>query len=170
MRPHATFRRAIGFTLIELMVVLVIVGLTSSLVTLHFFPDPRKQLAQESNRLGLILSHASEYASTHGTSVAFDFDASGYVFYTQDPLSREWHVLENDTVLRQRQWSDEIRPVSMRVNQNATSVHRFVFSSSGLHPDFTLTLELDGLKASIHGNMLGQIDASQMSASQNHSS
>lgn len=160
MRPQRTFKRATGFTLIELMVVLVIVGLTSSLVTLHFFPDSRKQLAQESQRLGLILSHASEYASTHGTSVAFDFDASGYVFYTQDPLSREWHVLENDNILRQRQWSDDIRPVSMRVNQNATSVHRFVFRSSGLHPDFTLTLELEGLKASIHGNMLGQIHSS----------
>lgn len=158
-------RYSIGFTLIELLVVLVIIGIFTSMTFVNYFPDHQKALNTETKRITLILSHASEYAKTHGRLVAFDFNDSGYRFYSRDAFSKEWKPLSDDPILRERLWSSGIRPSTLVFNQSSSNQIvserlRILFSSSGLNEDFTLTLKYDELKAMIHGNLLGQIEHS----------
>ena len=56
-------RRAAGFTLMELMVVLVIIGIVSAAVLLSTRgPDPGRMLARESDRLAVCLERAFDAA------------------------------------------------------------------------------------------------------------
>lgn len=165
VRCKTRHANSIGFTLIELLVVLVIIGIFTSISIVNYFPDHQKELTNETKRITLLLSHASEYAKTHGKLVAFDFNDSGYRFYSRDAFSKEWKPLLDDPILRERLWTSGIRPSSLVFNQSASNQIvsdrlRILFSSSGLNEDFTLTLKYDALKAMIHGNLLGQIEHS----------
>ena len=82
MRTSAT-GTAEGFTLVELMVVLVIVGLTAAAVVLAM-PDPRGALRGEALRLAARADAARERAMMDNRPVALVLKDRGYAF--------EWRV------------------------------------------------------------------------------
>lgn len=53
-------RSAAGFTLLELMVVIVLAGILVSLVTINIAPDPRQQLQREAQRVGQLMALAAD--------------------------------------------------------------------------------------------------------------
>lgn len=68
-----------GFTLVELMVVLVIVGLMSAAVVVAV-PDGRPSLAAEAERFGARLLRAREEAVLTNRAVLVTIDEEGYGF------------------------------------------------------------------------------------------
>ena len=79
MRISATGIREGGFTLVELMVVLVIVGLVSAAVVLAM-PDPRGALRGEALRLAARADAARERAMMDNRPVALVLGERGYGF------------------------------------------------------------------------------------------
>jgi len=70
-----------GFTLLELMVVLVIVSIILTFVTLTAGGDPRaEQLQRETRRLAALLEMASEEAVLSSQQLAVRFSEEGYEF------------------------------------------------------------------------------------------
>lgn len=73
------FRRANGFTLVELMVVLMILALAATAVVLTI-PGDERTLRSEADRLAARLAAARDVAVIEGRSVAINFVPSGYGF------------------------------------------------------------------------------------------
>uniref|UniRef100_UPI0025DEE1F4 prepilin-type N-terminal cleavage/methylation domain-containing protein n=1 Tax=Pigmentiphaga sp. TaxID=1977564 RepID=UPI0025DEE1F4 len=73
-------RRARGFTLIELMVVVVIVGIAAAAVTIRAFPDRRKLLRDDAERLAQLFSVAQGEVRADGRRITWQADEQGYRF------------------------------------------------------------------------------------------
>lgn len=92
-----------GFTLIEILVVVVIVGIIVTFATLSIGNralDDR--LETESERLQQILQLASEEAETKGIELGFRYTADGYAFYTTGKAGK-WEPYPTAGPLRPRQ-------------------------------------------------------------------
>lgn len=68
-----------GFTLVELLVTMVILGLASAAVLLAI-PDPQGSLREEGERLAARLAATRDAAIVGGRDMAVRFDAAGYGF------------------------------------------------------------------------------------------
>ena len=81
-----------GFTLVELLVVLVIIGLMSAAVVLAI-PDPRGGLIAEAERFAARARAAQERAIMDNRSLALRLTGEGYAFERRD--AGEWRALEH---------------------------------------------------------------------------
>lgn len=82
-----------GFTLVELLIVLTIIGLMSAAVVVAL-PGATPSLAAEAARFAARAQAARGFAITSGRSVALRTDASGYRF--EQRRSNEWRLLDEE--------------------------------------------------------------------------
>ncbi len=90
-----------GFTLIELMVVLVIVGIATAAISLSARPDPTGLLRQDAARLARLLEIAQGEARVRGTPILWQPSAKGYRFSPQAYRGKT-DAFAADTELRAR--------------------------------------------------------------------
>ena len=90
-----------GFTLIEMLVVLAILGILSVFVALSTTPDPRREAAAEAEKLGLLLEAALQEAQWGGRAIALSADTKGYRFL-QAESERRWQPITDDELFRPR--------------------------------------------------------------------
>ena len=70
-------RNKAGFTLLELLVVLVIVGITVGLVSFNMVPNERQVLQSEAQRIALLLQLARDEAIVRNRLIAFEIEPDG---------------------------------------------------------------------------------------------
>lgn len=99
-------RRTRGFTLLELLVVLTMVGVLATTVTLSLAPDTHRQLQDEAWRFARVLEAASEQAE-HGDPLALSWQPDGYRFQRQAD-DGQWQPLNDDPLLSAHNWPDGI--------------------------------------------------------------
>src|SRR5882672_10791676 len=80
-RPNSPQREGRGFTLVEVLVVLIIMGLFVGLVSTITRPDDRALLRLETERLAQLLDLAATESRLTGKSIAWTADGSGYRFW-----------------------------------------------------------------------------------------
>lgn len=106
-RRHSAARSAAGFTLFELLVVLVIVGILVTAVTLSVGGDRRGEaLARESQRFAALVRLASEQAVLRSEEWAVQVDPDRYRFLRLDETlgqAPEWIPIEDDALFRARE-------------------------------------------------------------------
>jgi general secretion pathway protein H len=92
-----------GFTLIEIVVVIVIIGVILSFATLSIGSGGLEQkLEQEAQRLASLLQLASQEAILQSKEMGVFFETDGYRFYVL--TSKKWQALtESDDIFRPRQ-------------------------------------------------------------------
>jgi general secretion pathway protein H len=92
-----------GFTLIEILVVLVIVGILMSVAFLSFgiLGDDRS-LNRDARRLASLIELVSDEASTQGRDFGIEFMTGAYRFVEYDPLIDTWYEVVGDDYLAQR--------------------------------------------------------------------
>jgi general secretion pathway protein H len=106
-RAGRSLVRTAGFTLIELMVVLMVIGVVAGMVTMSAAPSPQRELRADADRLAQLLSLAREEAQVRGAPIRFEADGSGCrVVVFRD---REWRPITDDRDLRPRPWASETR-------------------------------------------------------------
>ena len=129
MRTSATGTSE-GFTLVELLVVLVIIGLVSTAVILGM-PDPRGALRGEELSFAARAEAARERAMMDNRPVALVLKESGYAFEWR--TGGEWKAMGEKPFIEQS-WSEGTR-ASMQGGES-----RIMFDSTGFAEPARLTL------------------------------
>lgn len=102
--------RSSGFTLIEILVVVVIVGIVSAVVLLSAnLIDNDRGLRQEARRLTSLIELAADEALLQGRDFGIEFVQGGYRFVEYDPYIERWFEIAGDELLRPRSLPDELR-------------------------------------------------------------
>jgi type II secretion system protein H len=99
--------RSRGFTLIEIMIVVVIIGVISAAVLLSVNLTGRdKDLDKESDRLLTLVNYVREQAEMQTREFGVVVHDDGYQFVAYDTRRRLWREIYEDEVLRQRKLPD----------------------------------------------------------------
>ena len=94
-KPKLMQQQQQGFTLIEIMVVVVIIGVFMAATVPAMIPDSRaKLLKHESRKLHAVIKMAREDAMLDGEEFALGVWQTGYAFYTPDDSETGWKPVE----------------------------------------------------------------------------
>ena len=102
--------RSGGFTLLELLVVVLIIGMLATMFTLSVgLVTSEHDASTEARRLSALLREASEDAVLEGREYGLRFYPEGYQFLAQDPDDGRWRTVRDDPVLRSRSLREDLR-------------------------------------------------------------
>ena len=124
-----------GFTLVELMVTLVILGLASTAVVMAI-PDGSSVLREESERLAARLGAARDAAIVGGRDMAVRVDSAGYGF--EQRRGGTW-LPAGGAAFAPRRW-----PEGMAFIPGPNTPSRIVFDVTGLATPAVVQLQRDG--------------------------
>lgn len=131
-----------GFTLIEVLVVLALMGVLAGVAALSWPGDPYRQARHEAERLQQVMQMAADTAVYQGDELGAYFTRGGYGFLRYDTAARQWRSL-SDQALKPHQLPKDIGlsltlagralPLSDAANKPAV-----IFLSSGEMTAFTV--------------------------------
>ncbi len=141
----ADARAVRGFTLVEILVVLVIVAVLAIAATLALSGNAERRLADEAERFRALVAQACHMAELGGREFGVVIDAEGYRFQRLD--GTQWRGFR-DGELRPRRWPEALRldltrggqPLLLATAGRATP--QVVCFSSGELTPFVLTMAL----------------------------
>ena len=94
-------RRAWGFTLLEMLVALIIVGMVTAMAAFALPPSENAQMQREAQRLSALFDAARQHAAETGVPLAWASGPRGYAFVQIGPQG--WEPVDSD-LLRPRLW------------------------------------------------------------------
>lgn len=136
--------RARGFTLIEILVVLIIVGLTLALVQINLTPGENTLIKDETIRLETVLKVAQDQVSAGGEPLALELRGDGYRFYAR--RDSQWQP-QTESPLGPHVFPDGIRWGRLLVDNAAVTPPKRIIWQPGAHPP-QLDLQLVGASRS----------------------
>lgn len=146
-----------GFTLLEVLVVLLIMGVMAGLVSAMLLPDDRARLDVETGRLAQLLALAGEQAQASGQAIAWTVQPPGYRFWRRSPETG-WTEMGEDQLLRPRELPAGMAVTGLRVeNAASTGPMRLEFSADGASTAFTVELSMAAARSAIAGSPVGEV-------------
>ncbi len=107
LRHLAAASRASGFTLLEVLVVVIIIGIITSMAVVSTrVLGGDHEMDREARRLQAVLGQAREDAMLEGRDVGLRIDALGYDFLRYDGRNERWETVTEDPLLRERLFPD----------------------------------------------------------------
>ena len=154
-RMTAGRRRSAGFTLLEMMVVLVIAGLLVSLTALTMTRNPRTDLNEEAQRLALLFESAGDEAQVRARPIAWQPVEGGFRFdqHTEDG----WRPLRDD-LLGPRRWEGGVTGVTISYPGSDSHPGRVVFGTEAIDVPVQITLFSTAGSATIVGTGNGRYE------------
>ena len=152
-RQRSRRYRQSGFTLLEMLVVLVIVGLLVAVVTLAPSRNRRTDLAEEAQRLANLLESAGDEAQVRSMPIAWQPVGGGYRF-VQRTESGAWAPMPDD-LYRARRWGAEVTGVSVRYTGGDETPSQIVLGSESIDVPVTITLWSGGVRMAVVGTGIG---------------
>ncbi len=97
----ATVREA-GFTLIEILVVIVVLGIAAAAASMAYSGDDAGTATREARRFAGAIEHAATRAQVRAETLGVSAEGSGWRFWRRDPERGTWQPLADDDVLAPR--------------------------------------------------------------------
>ena len=165
--------RSKGFTLVEILVVVVIMAIVISLAVLSIGTTGRDaQLDEESRRIEGLVGLLHERALLEGRDFGLRIEPAAYEFVVYDSRRDRWVPLDQEHEFRRRALPKGvsfqleldsrivvIKPMDRNLTSDATPAPQLAIAASGEGTPFRLTLLRDGTaaRASVDGDALGKI-------------
>jgi general secretion pathway protein H len=166
--------RSKGFTLVEILVVVVIMAIVISLAILSIGTTGRDaQLDEESRRIEGLVGLLHERALLEGRDFGLRIEPGAYEFVVYDSRRDRWMTFDQEHEFRHRDLSKGvsfelqldsqivvIKPIDRHLSSDAVPpAPQLAIAASGEGTPFHLTLLRDGTsaKASVDGDALGKI-------------
>ena len=146
------FRHA-GFTLLELLVVLVIAGILLGAVALNAMPSDSQWLQREAQRIALLLQLARDEAIVRNQPIAFEADDYRYRFLIRQ--EDKWQALTDDPMWREREFGRSPVQLSLSPAASQRLPVRISFGREPVDKTFVLTLMLAEQSISVRADGLG---------------
>ncbi len=158
--------RASGFTLLELLIVLVIVSVLFSFLTLTIrINSPEDLIKQEAHRLNRLLQLALEEAVLRNTEYGLRFNNRGYQFLQLNEAGI-WQTMDADKLLRKRTLPPEME-IELAIEQIDVVIGKahedsddiddttekvqpqvYLMSSEEITPEFSVRFTIPGVETS----------------------
>jgi general secretion pathway protein H len=145
-----------GFTLLELLVVLVIAGIMLGVVSFNAMPSKRQGLQNEAQRIALLLQTAREEAIVRNRPIAFEVDQYRYRFWIRD--DNQWVPITQDDILRERDFKAAPLAVSVSPPPPGTGALRVVFGREPVDKPFVLTLASGDASVAVRADGIGHFE------------
>jgi general secretion pathway protein H len=143
-----------GFTLVEIMVVMVIIGITLGLASLNAIPSPHQDLQAEAQRLTLLLQLARDEAIVRNRPVTFEATPERYHFLVRNET--RWVPITGDDLLREREFKNG--PLTLLLDPaSAGTVNplRITFGREPVDKPFVLVMATGGNRVAIRADGVG---------------
>ncbi|PBN45455.1 GspH/FimT family pseudopilin [Sphingobium sp. D43FB] len=138
-----------GFTLVELMVVLTIIGFISAAVVMAI-PDPRGRVIEDADRFAARVAAARDEAVVTAAPMGLWVSASGYGFQRRE--DGRWVPLEDKPFVTAN-WKGGTRALVGKDGRQQIG-----FDGTGLPTDpLTVTLAREGERVSVTVDMAGKV-------------
>ncbi len=128
-----------GFTLVELMVVMVIIGLMTAAAVMTI-PDPRGRVTDDAEGLAARMVAARDLAIVGGRDIGVRIDGAGYDFSQRRPGG--WEAVPAKALAPKR-WGEGVEAV---VDVEGGAMR---FDGTGLATPGTVTLRREGASATV---------------------
>ncbi|HJX18570.1 MAG TPA: type II secretion system minor pseudopilin GspH [Acidiferrobacterales bacterium] len=153
-----TPKSATGFTLIEIMVVLLIVAITIGMVGINLQRGDNNRVQEEADRIVILLQAAREEAILQGQVFAVQFNTDGYRFLRLNNKGK-LEPIEQDDVLAPRSLPDGVTLSFTIDGAAADNEAGLVLDPSGSFIPFVLTLRAGEATWQAHGLANGKIQS-----------
>jgi general secretion pathway protein H len=143
-----------GFTLVEIMVVMVIIGIMLGVASLNAIPSPRQDLQAEAQRLTLLLQLARDEAIVRNRPVTFEATPERYHFLVRNET--RWNLITGDDLLREREFKNG--PLTLLLDPaSAGTVNplRITFGREPVDKPFVLILATGNNRVAIRADGVG---------------
>jgi general secretion pathway protein H len=157
MRGDVSAGRAAGFTLIEVLVALLIMGLLVGLVSAIVRPDDRGLLRIEAERLGQLLDLAASESRFTGERIAWTADSTGYRFWRTNG-DAGWSEMHDSDLLRARSLPQGMTIAGLQVeNMRSHGAMRVELAPYGPAPLYIIELSLGSVRYAVTASPLGDV-------------
>jgi general secretion pathway protein H len=153
-----------GFTLIEMLVVVFIIGLLSSVVVLAM-PMGRDSLRQDTRALTARIKLVAQESVMNGAATGVLITPEGYNFYRLD--AGKWIAMTGDRLFRPQTWRKGVVADVVRAGNAAPAPSVFergkppapnvVFDPTGLATPFSVSLVEDGEHFVVSNTAKGEV-------------
>ena len=172
-----------GFTLVEILVVIVIIGTVLSITVLSFgILGSDRELRTEAKRFMALTEVVQDEAAMQGREFGVELMTAGYRFVEYDALTSQWADVPNDDILRLRALPEDVEfelfledknivleddPAEfddpdedkLRSASDVYAPHLLVFSSGDATPfELHIWRRFDDLRIIIRGDALGAVE------------
>jgi general secretion pathway protein H len=165
--------RSKGFTLVEILVVIVIMAVVISITVLSVSSTGRdSQLDEESRRIEGLVGLLHERALLEGRDFGLRIEPAAYEFVVYDSRRDRWMMLDQEREFRHRELPKGItfqlqldshtvviKPIDRNLASGDQPNPQVAIAASGEGTPFRLTLQRDATqaKASVDGDALGKV-------------